>query len=126
MREKLTDRRVEQLKPADRRLLQIDEFDAGDRLQDFSGGFHYTGDAGMPVQCDPHLDLLAQPRDQQCETLAKKPQERRHLERLRSALPFDGWNRGFGELDVATRAPRDHLPGLGVRHLLDRVRAHTP
>ena len=39
-----------------RRLVQIDKFDTGDHLQDFSGGFHDAGHAGMFVQRDPHFD----------------------------------------------------------------------
>ena len=77
---------------ADRRLLQIDELDAGDRLQDFRGSFHDAGHAGMPVQRDPHLDLPAQQRGQLSQSLAQKQQERRHLERPRAALSLNGRN----------------------------------
>src|SRR5215207_7289641 len=41
---------------ADCRLLQVDEFNAGDCPQDFSSGFHDACYAGMSVQRDPHFN----------------------------------------------------------------------
>jgi len=40
-----------------RRLVQIDKFDTGDHRQDFGGGFHDVGHAGMFVQRDPHTAI---------------------------------------------------------------------
>ena len=45
-----------------RRLVQIDKFDTGDHLQDFSGGFHDASHAGMFVQRDPHFDFALKVR----------------------------------------------------------------
>jgi len=66
---------------ADGRLLQVDDFDAGDRLKNFLCGFHNAGYPRMPVQRDPHFDGLTEQWGQLSQPLAEKPQERRHLER---------------------------------------------
>src|SRR6266851_7259096 len=90
---------------ANRRLLQVDELDAGDCLQDFSGGFHRAGYAGMLVQRYAHFDPSLQVRLQLGKPAVEEPHERRHLERPRAALSLDRRQRQFGELNVATRAP---------------------
>jgi hypothetical protein len=47
---------------AHRRLLQVDEFNAGDCPEDFSGGFYDACYARMSVQRDPHFDPSLQVR----------------------------------------------------------------
>src|SRR5450631_2558663 len=74
---------------SDRRLLQVDELKAGDCPQDFSGGFHRAGYAGMLVQRYPHFDPSLQVRYQLSQPAVEEPHERRHLERPRAALSLD-------------------------------------
>ena len=75
----------------------------------------------MLVQRDAKPHRLAQQRPQPVEIVANEQRERRHLERLCAARLFDGRQRQFGEMDVAGRAPRHHLPGLARRHLVERA-----
>ena len=57
---------------ADRRLFQIDELDAGNCAAGFRPRLHDAGDAGMPVQGDPHRHGLVQMRRQSVEPAARK------------------------------------------------------
>src|SRR5258706_7893432 len=111
---------------ADCRLLQVDEFNARNCPQDFSGGFHHAGYAGMSVQRDPHFDPSLQVRLQLSEPAVEEPDEWRHLERSRAKLSLDRRQCQFCKLDVAARAPGDYLTGLGARQLFHRARAHAP
>src|SRR6516164_609149 len=49
---------------------------------------------------------------------AQEQHERRHLEGPRAADLLDSRQRRLGELHMAARAPRDHLPGFAVRKLV--------
>ena len=59
----------------DRRLVQVDELDAGNGLQDFGGSFDDAGHAGMLVQRDPHLNPALKVRLQLRQPLAEKTHE---------------------------------------------------
>ena len=106
---------------ADRRLLQVDQHDAGTAAQNILGGGDHAADAGMLVQRDPHRHRLAKQRPQPVEVFVHEQRERRHLERFRAARLLRRRQRHFGELDVAGRAPRQNLAGLAVRQLVERA-----
>jgi len=111
---------------ADCWLLQVDEFNARNCPQDFNGGFHDAGYAGMAVQCDAHFDPSPQVRLQLSEPAVEEPNEWRHLEWPRAILLLDRRQGQFRKLDIAAWTPGDYLAGLGARQLFHRARAHAP
>ena len=85
----------------DRRLLQVDDLDAGHGAQNILGGFDDAMNAGMAMQRDPHRHAFAQQRPQPVEFLAQEQRERRHLERLCTARLLQCRQRRLGELHLA-------------------------
>jgi hypothetical protein len=105
--------------------VQIDDFNTGDRAQNVLGRFDDSMDARMAVQCDPHRHGLTQQRPQSVEILADEQREWRHFERPRTARLFDRRQCRLGELHLTRRTPRQHLPALAARKLVERAFGDT-
>src|SRR5262249_16003581 len=65
-----------------RGLVEVDDLDAGHRLQQLEHGFADAGDAGMAMQRDGHANPIAEMRTQFAEPATQEAEEWCHLERL--------------------------------------------
>ncbi len=91
-------------------LMEIHQFDTGDHLQDFSGGFHHSVNAWVPVQRNSHVNPVPHLRLELRQPVTEKAHERMHLEWPRTTLSLGRRQNRFRVLDVAHWAPGDHLP----------------
>ena len=103
---------------SDARLREVHEFEPRDRPQDGLGGFRDAGDAGMLVQPDPLLDPPRHQRAQIVEPGFEPEHEGGEIEGRIPGLRM-GLKRGFAEMDLAARAPGQHLVDAALGEAVD-------
>ena len=99
-------------------LREVDEFEPGDRPEDRLGGLGDAGDARVFVQPDPLFDPARHQRAEIVEPALQPEHEGREVEG-RIAGPFMRLQRGFPEMDLAARAPGQHLVDAGLGEPVD-------